>query len=301
VRWILILTSLLMLCDTGSSQSCSDPATTVKVRVSWICPAAIPSATDDGANSKGLICGKDLGDATDPQGSAFVKDALERANQYLPVCLQLSGAVVSVIDERLAERSKDWKDSDQYDYLGTIKGKAWNLLDVVVVEALHRDRPTGIPVGYSSVAYDFRTTKNIKKFGGVTLNRDGIWIARKSLPQKTLPHEVGHWLGLLHTFVGCDNFGDDIEDTDPEAQADEDFINAAVPRDSQCTGFKGVLRFQFGKSKWHTSCNLEYNEKSLYNLMEYTSCRREFSPLQTTIMNQVWTKRQSLAGLAGNN
>jgi pregnancy-associated plasma protein-A len=300
VKCVLILTSLLVLCETGNSQSCSNPTTTVKVRVSWICPLVTPTATGGGANSVGRVCAKNLGDAADPQGTAFVKDALERANQYLPVCLQLSGAVISVIDDRLAKRSNDWQESDQYDYLATIKGKAWNLLDLVVVDALHPDRPGYITNGFSSVAYNLRAMTNIKNRGGVALNKDGIAIARKSLPQTTFPHEVGHWLGLLHTFEGCDNFGDDIEDTDPEAKVDEDFITK-VHADPQCYAFKAFLHYNFGKAKWHTSCKFEYHEKSLYNLMEYTSCRREFSSIQTAVMTQVWKKRQSLAGVAGND
>ncbi|KAJ3096690.1 hypothetical protein HDU96_000682 [Phlyctochytrium bullatum] len=75
-------------------------------------------------------------------------------------------------------------------------------------------------LGYASFPWDLDET---------TLYQDGVVIKHDSVPGspmypfnggKTLTHEVGHWLGLYHTFDGgCDDpDGDFVDDTPPVAE-----------------------------------------------------------------------------------
>ena len=120
-----------------------------------------------------------------------------------------------------------------------------------------------LPRFFDGVVLDFRTLPQVE---GDTGDSRAFEIYGEG---DTGTHEVGHWLGLYHTFQnGCSAPGDRVADTPAEAAP------------------------QFRCPDDPDSCPADPGLDPIHNFMDYTqdSCMYEFTPGQTTRMQETWTQ-----------
>lgn len=113
---------------------------------------------------------------------------------------------------------------------------------------------------------------------GIVIRNDALGVIGTSVYDgRTLTHEVGHYLGLLHTFQGGCNSGDGISDTPPVASA------------------------SYGCNLNKNSCNNDSPDfpDMIENFMDYSdgACQNTFTTLQKNVMRTVLNSASDRATL----
>lgn len=125
-------------------------------------------------------------------------------------------------------------------------------------------------LGYATLPWSYATEPHL----------DGVVISYDTLPGgsrgafsegDTLIHEVGHWMGLLHTFDGGCSIGEGILDTAPEARP-----NAGCPADNT--------------TPIRDSCGRDDRPDPIFNFMDYSddACLYQFTQGQKRLMHATW-------------
>ena len=173
-----------------------------------------------------------------------------------------------------------------------LPGASWNnryYLNIWIVSSIETSGE-GTTLGYAYLPYS-SNINNFSTLDGIVMRSDyvgTIGTGSVSGAGRTLTHEVGHYLGLLHTFQdGCNgagaNAGDRCGDTPPVAGT---FTNANCPaNNNSCTNDNPNLIDQ-----WE-------------NYMDYSrgTCQSMFSQNQKTIMHNVMENFSFRKNLSSSN
>jgi len=174
---------------------------------------------------------------------------------------------------------------NNYVYTGTTTGK-WDprkYLNIYVVKDIYTGASGGgIVVGYT---YTPGTWSSGNKADAIVYNYGFLGAANKEV--RSLAHEIGHWLGLPHTFndpANPNSAGTTCGDDDLES------LNYRIAAIDDTPGTKGF----FSTCPSFPDANTCDTERSnIQNIMDYSSCPNMFTIGQSTIMREVLTQNYS--------
>jgi PKD repeat protein len=185
-------------------------------------------------------------------------------------------------------RVYSYKTNTARDYTGFKALSYWDrakYLNIWVVKTIDNDgNPFGNILGYAQFPYSFGGQNPVTTTDGIAMihNRTGKTGTAAGTAGRTMTHEVGHWLGLIHIW-GDETCGNDqVDDTPFSRQPNFGCFN--FPKEATCielttnsTAADTAARFQIGEM---------FN-----NYMDYTddNCMNMFSKGQKQVMDFVFS------------
>jgi PKD repeat protein len=185
-------------------------------------------------------------------------------------------------------RVYSYKTNTARDYTGFKALSYWDrakYLNIWVVKTIDNDgNPFGNILGYAQFPYSFGGQNPVTTTDGIAMihNRTGKTGTAAGTAGRTMTHEVGHWLGLIHIW-GDETCGNDqVDDTPFSRQPNFGCYN--FPKEATCleltsnsTAADTAARFQIGEM---------FN-----NYMDYTddNCMNMFSKGQKQVMDFVFS------------
>eukprot|EP00834_Sanchytrium_tribonematis_P002330 NODE_70_length_24940_cov_0.663138.p13 type:complete len:301 gc:universal NODE_70_length_24940_cov_0.663138:1619-2521(+) len=119
--------------------------------------------------------------------------------------------------------------------------------------------------------YGWSSYPNDSSIDAIFLSADKVFSKYEIKHANTISHEIGHWLGLFHTFQGgCDSLnGDYVVDTPISNQKSRHSLDHQIP----------------ASRKWKCDTKIKTCPNSLENdlvdnIMDYTPCKTSFTKLQ---------------------
>ena len=171
----------------------------------------------------------------------------------------------------------------------SLPGLQWDYrkyLNIYVVNSIDNSGGTGIILGYAVFPFSTSAARD-----GIVLRHDRVGrigtAATTNDGGRTLTHEVGHWLGLFHTFQGgCSGFGDGCADTPP---VNGTFVNANCPANGNSCSTDAPDRLDM----WENY--MDYSNGTCMAMFTKDQRTRAYSSLTQTPRNSLLTNANHIA------